>query len=164
MGGKAILPAAALLAACQSDAGLYQTQVLTPPEAPLSRSREVVIQMPADGSFRGAVYYGSGRDSGNALQRSFAEFASKASLVRCVPGACDRGSGYFVVAQVLNWEDRATGWSGNRDRIAMKVTISDAVTGKVLSSHVVLSAGTLTVRLSSDLLPSTTSRFVGSLY
>ncbi len=163
--GTAWIVVAASLAACSSGPqDNYATQVLVAPAGPLVRDREVVIRVPADGSIRDAVYYGSGRKSADALQRAFAAFTSKVSVVACPPDACDRGAGYFVVPQILSWEDRVTGWSGNRDRVTLKITVFDAATGKPLSSHVVLAAGTLMVRLSDDLLPATTNRFVGSLY
>jgi hypothetical protein len=143
---------------------VYQMQAVAKPEGKLARAREVVIQMPADGSIRDAVYAASGRDCAEALRQSFSSFATKVSVVDCQAGSCNSGAGYFVVPQILSWEDRATAWSGNLDRVTMKVTITDAATGAPVSVHVLLASGTLSVRIAQELLPTLTTQFVQSLY
>lgn len=90
----------------------------------------VVIATPADGRYVEKLYAGSGAMTAAAVRAAFAHHSNQVDVAaNCKEVSCLRalsGSAYYVVPEILHWEDRATEWSGIPDRIQVKLTIYDA--------------------------------------
>ncbi|MGE0284337.1 MAG: DUF4823 domain-containing protein, partial [Rhizobiaceae bacterium] len=50
--------------------------------------------------------------------------------------ARSKGATYIFQPLILNWEDRATEWSGIPDRITIKMVVYDVSSGKEIASSV----------------------------
>jgi len=74
---------------------------------------------------------------------------------------------YFVVPEILHWEDRNTEWSGKKDVIEIKITVVDAASGSALASSVISGKSkwaTFGGDHPQDLLPKPLQAYVDSLY
>ena len=85
----------------------------------------------------------------------------------CLKGNSTGPYDYFVVPQVLHWEDRATEWSGKKDRIEIKLTVYRAVDSIELSNQLISRKSkwaTFGGDHPEDLLEEPLTQYVGSLY
>lgn len=105
----------------------YVQNDLSQPAEKLLSGAPVTIAQPADGSYDGSAYKASGAMTAAAVRAAFARH-SNAVVVNesCANLSCIRpqgATGYYVVPEILHWEDRATEWSGIPDRIEVKLDI-----------------------------------------
>jgi len=133
---------------------------------PLAPAIGVAIQIPRDAEYGGKVYEGSGWQAADALRQAFDRFSQGVSIVDCPDDQCDRGGGYFVALTILHWEDRATGWSGRRDRVTLRVTVYDTRLNHRLTSSILQSQGSNGAASGhvQTLLTSLAEKYVSSLY
>jgi hypothetical protein len=98
-------------------------------ESTLEASRSVLVIIPDDGWYEEQVYAGSGAHTSTSVAEAFADHAPRVEQMRVPPGrtahqvALDAGAGYLVIPRITHWEDRATEWSGKRDRIGLTLTL-----------------------------------------
>jgi Domain of unknown function (DUF4823) len=74
---------------------------------------------------------------------------------------------YYVVSEILHWEDHATEWSGLPDKIEVKIMVYDGGTGKELASTLIAGESkwaTFGGDHPQDLLPEPLNSYVESLY
>ena len=74
---------------------------------------------------------------------------------------------YYVVPEILHWEDRATEWSGLPDRIEVKIIVSDARRNGEIGSAIISGKSkwaTFGGDHPQDLLPEPIKIYVESLY
>ena len=74
---------------------------------------------------------------------------------------------YYVIPEILYWEDRATEWSGIPDKIEVKVSVYDGQSAKELASTIILGKSkwaTFGGDHPQDLLPDPLNKYVESLY
>ena len=126
------------LTACVSK---YKTDSFTPLAQPLSKSGSACVMLARDGAYGARTYPGSGHTVSRLLHNAILAHMSKAELATRVESlsvaisvARKGGMNYVFEPVILNWEDRATAWSGRPDRITIRIGIWDAVTGRQLSS------------------------------
>jgi len=137
-------------------------------------SKSVLIATPADGVYGARQYAGSGNQTTMAVRAAFARYVSSVDVsVQCRDLACLRNlpngeqHGYLVVPEVLHWEDRATEWSGKRDKIEIKISVYDGETGQSLASSIITGKskkGTFGGDHPQDLLPEPVNSYIQSLY
>jgi hypothetical protein len=160
-----ILAACAVVCGCASNITKNEMQIEMALTAPLSKTRSVAIQVPKDGSWsfsdKSHIYEGSGQQTAAVFQKIFSGYAKNVSLVKCQRSDCERSDGYFVVLQILDWEKWNHAGSYNKDRVAIRVTVFDAVTDKMISSNILQASGYLGIQ---DLLDSLVPGYVQSLY
>ena len=115
----------------------YHMDVLKAPSEKLQRSYSVSVQTPQNGSFGPEMYASSGRMTADAFKSKFSRYSSEVTVVPAGKTK-DNFSGlsntYYVEPEILHWEDRATEWSGKRDKIEIKVNIYDAASMNTVSS------------------------------
>lgn len=127
-----------LLSGC---AATYKNTPLTKTNSKLVRGTPVLIATPANGHFGATVYANSGKMTALAVRGAFAQFAATTSVnsgcekLECLEQSHGGGSIYYVVPEILHWEDRATEWSGRPDRIEVKLSVFDTV-GQELASTI----------------------------
>ena len=151
----------------------YNQQVLTAPSSKLLQGKSVAIATPVNGSYSDKVYAGSGNTTASAVQAAFAlhtnsiVVSSDCKDLPCLKSTYASGYDYFVVPQILQWEDRATEWSGKRDKIEIKLTVFDAIDGHVVASDVITGKSkwaTFGGDHPQDLLPDPLKQYVATLY
>lgn len=168
---KLIAPLAALtLASCTST---YQHVDLQAPPDSLNPALGVLVSIPEDGWYGDTQYRNSGNMTANAVRAAFAKNAENVDLANgckdteCLSDIDIINYGYFVKPIILSWEDRATEWSGKRDRIEIQIMIYDAVTKQEIgnSSYTGKSKwSTFGGDHPQDLLLEPTNNYVNSLY
>ncbi|MBV1913834.1 MAG: DUF4823 domain-containing protein [Pseudomonadales bacterium] len=133
----------------------------------------MLISIPEDGWYGNTQYPNSGKMTANAVRAAFAKNANKADLAKdckdeeCLSKIDVEKYGYFVKPVILNWEDRATEWTGKSDRIEIQIVIFDAITKQELANSSYSGKSqwaTLGGDHPQDLLPEPTNNYVDSLY
>jgi hypothetical protein len=158
-----------LLQACTST---YTKLTVAETQAKLETSKSVAIATPANGSYEAKEYVASGQQTAAAVRSAFAKHVVEVTTVPgCAVLSCltDRqlSFGYFVVPEILHWEDRATEWSGIKDKLEVKLTVHDAKSGRVLASTVISGKSkwmTFGGDHPQDLLAEPIDAYVNSLY
>ena len=126
----ALLFLGTMLAGCKST---YSEKSLSNEPIPMlgNRSR-IYIAVPFDASFKGKVMQFSGKQTADALFSAFSRHTKSVyiskfpeSLAEALESARQRGAEYLVYPTLEQWEDRATEWSGRRDRLKVKVDTID---------------------------------------
>lgn len=166
---QGLLLAAVLLAGCAST---YRQDVITAPSARLERNKAVVIATPAPGRFEQAVYPASGLMTASETRSAFAPYTGNIRISeQCKDIACLRaqapGSDYYVVPEIMLWEDRATAWSGRPDRIQIRYMIFDASGAEPLSNTIISGSSrpaTLAADKPEHLLPEPLKAYVDGLF
>ena len=138
-----------LLSGCAST---YKHSTLAEPNAKLERGKTVLIATPTNGSYESKEYQNSGKMTASAVRAAFARR--------------NLGHDYYVVPEILHWEDRATEWSGIPDRIEVKISIFD-IDRKETASAVISGKSkwaTFGGDHPQDLLPEPMNTYIESLY
>jgi hypothetical protein len=113
--------ATVILAGCASVADVD----VQPPTTSISvpSGSEVCVIYPKDGKFEGAVQRNSGDKVGDVILKSIpTSYNAERSLSveNCT-------SNYLVTSEILEYENRLSGWSGKPDKIRIKVAAMDRV-------------------------------------
>lgn len=134
---------------------------------PLSKLQPVLVEIPEDGTYKQKIYIGTGRKISEILKEQFEKYARSVQIVSCGSSNCKNIDGYLVSTKILNWEDRATGISGRRDRVAFTIKIVELRSNTILTSSVIQSTGgnsSMAQAHVEDLLPKIISDYVSALY
>lgn len=159
-----------LLAGCSAK---YNSVSVTPNTELLLKNKTVAISTPTDGIYNTTTYSGSGATTAQAVRAAFAKYTDNVvSLAECSDLTCLKEKkkledGYYVVPQILHWEDRATEWSGIPDKIEVKITVYNAHSGDVVSSTILSGKSkwaTFGGDHPQDLLPEPINSYVATLY
>lgn len=153
-------------------AATYQRSDLAATPVKLDRSQSVLIAMPADGSYDGQTYAGSGQSTSLAVRSAFSKFAKSTSVapqchdLACLTHQAQAQAGYYVVPEILHWEERATEWSGKPDRIEIQISIYDDRSNEVAATVVSGKSkwATFGGDHPQDLLPEPVGDYIRSLY
>jgi hypothetical protein len=144
---------------------------LLSPTAKLLRNKSIVIAVPANGVYSGRVYAASGKVTAQAVQAAFSPYSYKVTILdNCSEITCLQAvstSDYLVLPVILHWEDRATEWSGKRDKLSVKISVFDGVTKSEIASTIISGKSRLLTfggDHPDDLLQRPISEFVASLY
>lgn len=164
------LCAAILTISCAST---YEHTELQSVSAALDSAQGVLISTPKDGWYADKEYRNSGAMTANAIRAAFSKHASKVEVVNtchgddCLSSIDIERFGYYVKPEILQWEDRATEWSGKKDIIEIQLAVYDAVTKQELAN----STYTGKSKWASfggdhpqDLLAEPTNEYVSGLY
>lgn len=118
----------------------YKMDVLKSPAGKLQQSYAVAIKTPQNGRYAETTYFNSGKMTADAFKNGFLKYSSD---VKVASNKQRRGdfSGlknmYYIEPQILQWEERATEWSGKPDRIEIKVDLYDTSSMDHLSSVII---------------------------
>jgi uncharacterized protein YceK len=159
-----------LLSGC---AAAYQQQVLKETTSKLERGKGVFIATPKNGWYGKTEYKMSGTMTANTVKAAFSRFSNNIYVteeclgLECLKKIPTGKYGYYVEPNILHWEDRATEWSGIPDRIEIKISVYDALSGAELASSIISGKskwGTFGGDHPQDLLPEPINKYVESLY
>ncbi|WP_082079723.1 DUF4823 domain-containing protein [Cupriavidus basilensis] len=109
---------------------------------PLDSAGSVYVAVPADGSYGSKEYGGSGRLVASTLARELSKKAAGVDVGERVENrsvafesARKVGARYTVVPVVVQWEQRATEWSGRPSRMAVDIAVYETGSEKRISSR-----------------------------
>ena len=165
-----ILIFATMISGC---AATYKQDTLVEANTKLVRGKSVAISTPSNGFYEEQEYSASGRITAFAVRASFARFTNAITVVpdckdlMCLKKDQSTSYDYFVIPEILHWEDRATEWSGKPDRIEIKITIYGGQSSKELASTIVSGKSkwaTFGGDHPQDLLTEPLNKYVESLY
>jgi hypothetical protein len=170
---KLIVPliSAAVLCSCKSTS---VTSARYDPQAHLPPNAKLFLAIPADGQYSGREYVGSGQAVTATFEQALAAHTphiiigpTQADPEAVVAKARETNCAFAVLPRITRWEDRATEWSGKRDKMEIAVRVIDTANGKTLR------AATITGKSSwftfggdhpQDLLREPIDEFVRSLF
>jgi hypothetical protein len=135
-------------------------------------SGSALVALPEDGAFGKKTYADSGRKTAQALVSAARKHLSDVKLARQsrtlqqnLAAARHQGAEFLIYAEIQHWEDRATLWSGKKDRVEILVDVIDVRSGDVIISELIDLANTWGLRSKrpEDLLPEAMDKFFTSI-
>ncbi len=115
----------------------------------LSQADSVYVVVPPDGKYGEDTYTGSGHDTAAAVAKYFATRCGRAEIgereelpEQGLETARRRQFAYCASPRILQWEDRATEWSGKRDKLSIGLIVTQVSTGRVVDNAVISAVGT----------------------
>ncbi|HFF8547281.1 TPA: DUF4823 domain-containing protein [Kluyvera cryocrescens] len=162
--------AAIILAGCSAK---YNTNNIQNTSELLLKDLPIAITSPVDGVYETTTYAGSGGATSAAVKAAFLRHTDKVKVypdcedVDCLKNKHAISRGYYVVPNILHWEDRATEWSGIPDRIEIKITVYNAETNNRVASTIISGKSkwaTFGGDHPQDLLPDPVNAYISSLY
>jgi len=153
----------------------YRIDSYAAPNAHLDKNASFYVTLREGGQYDGTVYPNSAAATAQAPRTALLIHVDKVVVgttkgedtASAIAQAKQQGLTNVVQAIILNWEDRATEWSGIPDKITLKMAIYNVQTGATVSSTVTSASskwGTLGGDHPQDLLPEPTKRFVDPLF
>ncbi|MCU7844307.1 MAG: DUF4823 domain-containing protein [Candidatus Thiodiazotropha sp. (ex Monitilora ramsayi)] len=140
----------------------------------LERSASVYIAVPRDGQYGQTMYQGSGVNTSQIILLEFLKYIASVqtgfdyqTYKEAFTYAKDKKYNYLVFPTILEWEDRATEWSGIPDKASIKIAIISTETGKTIDSAIIKGKSGLATfggDHPQDLLPKPVEEYVGTLY
>ena len=110
--------------------------------ARLSASSQVWVLVPSDGAYGNQQYRGSGQTLARRTlsivrkRHPLAQIAHGSDESEALKLAHSEGIDFIVSPEILHWEDRATPWSGFRDKVRVEVRLLRVHPPKLVSSIV----------------------------
>lgn len=165
-----LISTAIVLTGCSAK---YSTNNIQESHEHLHKNVPVTISKPADGAYEGRPYLGSGSATASVVRAAFLKFSDDVNVIEecgdinCLKNNHTISDGYYVVPQILHWEDRATEWSGIPDQIEVKITIYDAASNNRIASTLISGKSKLATfggDHPQDLLPDPVNAYISSLY
>ena len=102
------------------------------------------ISIPRDGKYGQTNYQGSGANTSQIILMAFLKFSNSVETGReyqsfeaALNYAKKNKYSYLAFPTILEWEDRATEWSGIPDKASIKIAIINVATGKTLDSVII---------------------------
>ncbi|MDT8404538.1 DUF4823 domain-containing protein [Sulfuriflexus sp.] len=140
----------------------------------LDQGGVVYVSVPGDGRYGQTIYYGSGQNTAQIVVLAFSQHLKRVEsgheyqdFNASLGVARKIGAMYLVAPTILEWEDRATEWSGIPDKASIKLTVTDVSTGATLDSVILKGKSGLATfggDHPQDLLPRPVGEYVNSLY
>lgn len=160
-----------LLSACADTHQLLRTGREIPK---LEQNRTVYVSVPKDGRYGQTNYSGSGQNTTQIVVLAFSQYANRVepghdyqTFEEALVAARKLNATYLVVPTILEWEDRATEWSGIPDKASIKILVADTGSGATIDSVVIKGksgVATLGGDHPQDLLPKPVGEYVKSLF
>lgn len=107
----------------------------------LDRGSIIYVATPQDSSYGGKPYQGSGATVASAFDAALSRYADSVIVgerreltSELVAIAKEKKCSYLFIPKIMHWEDRATEWSGKRDRMELFVRIIRVEDGVELGS------------------------------
>ncbi len=124
------------LAGCVSK---YKTDSFTGPNEGLNPAEGFYVMLPRHATYGSKVYRNSGRETARVAAAALSVHAERVevaervgSLKKALARTNTLNLKNLFSPKILNWEDRATAWSGRPDRITPQFSVYDVKTGKRL--------------------------------
>ncbi|CAC9443028.1 DUF4823 domain-containing protein [bacterium endosymbiont of Bathymodiolus sp. 5 South] len=167
-----ILGIVVFLGGCTTDS--YQLLRTKNVSIKLESSKSVYISIPRDGRYGQINYQGSGANASQIILMAFSKNSNSAETGRqyqsfdnALTHAKENNYGYLVFPTILEWEDRATEWSGIPDKASIKIAIINTESGKTMDSVIIKGKSGLATfggDHPQDLLAKPVSAYINGLY
>jgi hypothetical protein len=162
----------ALLTACKST---YSEKELSSEAPPILKSNtRIYVAIPFDATFKDEVVQGSGKQTAQAFQVAFLRYTRSVymsrfpeSLGEALEIARNGHMEYVLYPTIVRWEDRATEFTGRRDRLTIKADLIDLATSKVVFSREFEATGKWMTdggETPKDLLEQPAEQYVNALF
>jgi hypothetical protein len=143
--------------------------------ARLDRAKAVYVAIPQDGAYGGRPYSGSGQIVAQAVASAFSGQANRVHIGErrlesegeAIAAAKAAGAGYVAIPTIAHWEQRNTAWSGMPSRMAIRLTVLDAESGKQITSSAIEGRSrimSMTATTPESLLREPLAQYVRGLY
>ena len=152
----------------------YSQKELFSPSAKLDKQKSVMIIVPENGFYEGKEYENSGKITALSTRAAFAKFTNNSVVSRnCKDLVCIQNQSpslafdYYVVPEILHWEDRATEWSGILDKLEIKISIYEGKEWREVATSIISGKSkwmTLGGDHPQDLIPVPMNKYIESLY
>lgn len=159
-----------LLAGCSATYDMIDVQ---PRSEYMLKNKQVIILTPTDGIYETRSYAGSGDATARVIKAGILRYTDNVTVIpdchviSCLSEKDKVSEGYYIVPQILHWEDRATEWSGIPDKVEIKISIYNAFSNNIVSSIVINGKSkyaTFGGDHPQDLLPEPVNKYISSLY
>jgi hypothetical protein len=135
-----------VIAGCQTK---YSEKNLTNEPPPILKSTSrIYVAIPFDASFKDTVAQDSGKLTAQAFQAALLRYTRSVYISKFPESASEALENarranleYLVYPAVVRWEDRATEWSGRRDRLTLKIDLIDLATSSIVFSRQIEATG-----------------------
>jgi hypothetical protein len=144
------------------------------PDAKLSASASIYVALPEDGRYGSTLYTGSGDTTVRELEGAFQRRVNRVergnspeTREQALERARAKGCDVCLLPKILNWEDRATEWSGQRDWIEIQLILIDVARSATLDTATIESKSaflTFGGDHPQDLLRKPVEAYVDSLF
>ena len=124
----------------------YRVEEVVNTGVTLTSADSVYIVVPRDGEYGSKPYRGSGQATANATRAAFARHLQRTTVVpgqvgetteQSISAASASGHSYYCQLEIFQWVDRATEWSGKRDKIEIKLSLYDTATKQLVRSAII---------------------------
>lgn len=129
-----------LLAACVSTQDVDRPAQVS---QRLDTAAVAYVSVPPDGHFGKTVYANSGMMAANAVAKAFQAHlqnvyvaSAPATIDDALQAARGAGARYLISPVILHWEEHATQWSWRSDRVRIKLTVIDTMSGNIVETAV----------------------------
>ena len=118
-----------------------RTNTQIPLKSEIDKTKVIYVMQAKDGAYGGTAYKGSGLDVSKIILRTLRKVQPLAQLVEetnesdAAKMAKEKGASYLIVPDLLHWEDRATAWSGYRDKVKIELRLLSLDPIEVISSQ-----------------------------
>lgn len=127
----------------------YTETDLTSAGAPVLKSNSrIYVAIPFDVTFKKEVMEGSGKLTAQAFQTAFLKYTRSVytskfpeSVSEALDIARKGNMEYVLYPTIVKWEDRATEFSGRRDRLTVKAELIDLSTSQVVFAREIEATG-----------------------
>jgi hypothetical protein len=167
----AIIGVVVILLGCADSHQLLRTGNAT---VRLDPSKSVYLSIPRDGMYGQINYQGSGINASQIILMAFSKYSNNVemgyqyqSFEDALAYAKENRYDYLVFPTILEWEDRATEWSGIPDKASIKIAIINTETGRTIDSAIIKGKSGLATfggDHPQDLLPKPVDEYVGNLF
>ncbi len=140
----------------------------------LASENRIFVSIPSNGRYGNTTYQGSGANVSQMIMLSFSKYSPNIEIgnnfqTREQAHAYSKKYNYdiLILPTILEWEDRATEWSGIPDKVSIKIAIIHVGSGKTMGSAIIKGKsglGTLGGDHPQDLLPEPLDEYAGSMY
>jgi len=164
-----------LLAGCYAEKHDVQRTETSRSHKKLDNNKSVYISVSHDGRYGTILYHDSGIMTTQAIKMALSKHVDSIITDKrttedygtALKNAKSKKVSYLFYPQILEWEDRATEWSGKPDKVTIKIRVVDVKSNKNISSIVLKSNSswlTLGGDHPQDLLEKPISDYINSLY
>jgi hypothetical protein len=140
----------------------------------LGTNKVIYLNLPRDGRYKGTIYRGSAQTYQELLEIGIEGYASRIilgkeyeNITECANTAKESNADYLLYSTIVNWEDRATAWSGIADTLTISVEIIELETGKKIYDAELFGKGknlTFSSGSPEDLLPGLFEELVKNIF
>lgn len=140
----------------------------------LTPENRVFVSVPSDGRYGNKAYHGSGANVTQMIMASFAKYTSNIetgykfqTYEQALEYARKNNHEILIFPTILEWEDRATEWSGIPDKVSIKIALIHVGSGKTMGSAIIKGKSGLSTfggDHPQDLLPEPIAEYAEAMY